>query len=175
MILGPSSLNRERIHLNSSVPGAELPSTTTLCCFARFILVTQQGCSYWPSLPPSLRLWFSAQGPWHGICTYLGRAGWMASLTQWTWVWASCKDGEGQGNLACCSPLGCKKSDTTERLNNNKDVELVCVFSHSVVSSSFETPWSLAYIHIMRDCTKNGRFLNPGKSPQSQSSVNFQS
>ena len=21
-------------------------------------------------------------------------------------------DGEGQGDLACCSPLGCKKSDT---------------------------------------------------------------
>ena len=26
-------------------------------------------------------------------------------------------DGEGQGNLACCSPWGCKESDTTERLN----------------------------------------------------------
>ena len=29
-------------------------------------------------------------------------------------------DGEGQGNLACCSPWGCKKLDTTERPNNNK-------------------------------------------------------
>ena len=28
--------------------------------------------------------------------------------------------GEGQGNLACCSPWDCKESDTTERLNNNK-------------------------------------------------------
>ena len=28
-------------------------------------------------------------------------------------------DGEGQGSLACCSPWGCKESDTTERLNNN--------------------------------------------------------
>ena len=26
-------------------------------------------------------------------------------------------DGEGQGNLACCSPWGHKESDTTERLN----------------------------------------------------------
>ena len=25
---------------------------------------------------------------------------------------------EGQGNLACCSPWGCKESDTTEWLNN---------------------------------------------------------
>ena len=29
------------------------------------------------------------------------------------------EDSEGQGNLACCSPQGCKESDTTERLNNN--------------------------------------------------------
>ena len=28
-------------------------------------------------------------------------------------------DGEGQGILACCSPWGCKESDTTEQLNNN--------------------------------------------------------
>ena len=27
-------------------------------------------------------------------------------------------DTEGQGGLACCSPLGCKVSDTSERLNN---------------------------------------------------------
>ena len=29
-------------------------------------------------------------------------------------------DGEGQRNLACCSPWGHKELDTTERLNNNK-------------------------------------------------------
>ena len=29
-------------------------------------------------------------------------------------------DGEGQGSLACCSPWGCKESDITEQLNNNK-------------------------------------------------------
>ena len=28
-------------------------------------------------------------------------------------------DGEGQGSLVCCSPWGCKESDTTEGLNNN--------------------------------------------------------
>ena len=30
-------------------------------------------------------------------------------------------DSEGQGNLACCSPWGCKESDTTEQLNNCED------------------------------------------------------
>ena len=29
-------------------------------------------------------------------------------------------DSEGQGSLGCCSQWGCKKSDTTERLNNNR-------------------------------------------------------
>ena len=31
--------------------------------------------------------------------------------------------GGGQGSLACCSPRGCKESDTSEQLNN--------LFSHS--------------------------------------------
>ena len=29
-------------------------------------------------------------------------------------------DGEGQGSLACCNPWGCKESDMTKQLNNNK-------------------------------------------------------
>ena len=33
--------------------------------------------------------------------------------------------GDGQGNLACCSPWGHKESDTTERLNNNKDLTVL--------------------------------------------------
>jgi len=32
-------------------------------------------------------------------------------------------DGEGQGDLACCSPWGLKESDTTERLNDNKAIK----------------------------------------------------
>ena len=44
---------------------------------------------------------------------------WMASPTQWTWVWASSRDGEGQGSLACCSPWDHKELYMTERLNNN--------------------------------------------------------
>ena len=30
-------------------------------------------------------------------------------------------DGEGQGNLACCSPWGCKELEMPERLNNNNN------------------------------------------------------
>ena len=46
-----------------------------------------------------------------------GWDGWMASLTRWTWVWVNSGTSDGQGGLACCSPWGCKESDTTERLN----------------------------------------------------------
>ena len=31
-------------------------------------------------------------------------------------------DGDEQGNLACCSPWGCKESDTIEQMKNNKVV-----------------------------------------------------
>ena len=31
-----------------------------------------------------------------------GWDGWMASLTQWTWVWEN-RDSDGQRNLVCCS------------------------------------------------------------------------
>ena len=46
-----------------------------------------------------------------------GWDGWMDSLTQWTWVWASSGRRWWTGKLECCSPFGHKKSDTTERLN----------------------------------------------------------
>ena len=46
-----------------------------------------------------------------------GWDGWMASLTRWTWVWATPGVGDGQESLVCCSPWGRKELDTTERLN----------------------------------------------------------
>ena len=44
-----------------------------------------------------------------------GWDGWMASLTQWTWVWVN-SGSDGQG-MACCSPWGHKELDMTEQLN----------------------------------------------------------
>ena len=35
-------------------------------------------------------------------------------------------DGEGQRNLACCSPWGRKESDTIEQLNNNNIRKMKC-------------------------------------------------
>ena len=47
-------------------------------------------------------------------------------------------DSEGQGNLACCSPWGCKVLDTTERLNN-KDLDLALPKLSPKESSAFLT------------------------------------
>ena len=59
-------------------------------------------------------------------------ATWCEELTHWKrlWCWERLTHqlnghgfgwtqgvGDGQGGLACCSPWGCKDSDTTERLN----------------------------------------------------------
>ena len=40
-------------------------------------------------------------------------------------------DGEGQGNLVCCSSLGHKESDMTERLNDSKN----SAFQHKLFST----------------------------------------
>ena len=53
------------------------------------------------------------------------RDGWMASLTQWTWIWANPGDSEGQGSLACYSPWSRKESDTTEWLSNHNNCYLM--------------------------------------------------
>ena len=39
-----------------------------------------------------------------------GWESWLASLTQWIWIWASFGR---QWSLACCSPWGCKEMDIT--------------------------------------------------------------
>ena len=46
-----------------------------------------------------------------------GWNGWMASLTQRTWVWVNSGSWCRQGGLACCSSWGRKESDMTEWLN----------------------------------------------------------
>ena len=42
---------------------------------------------------------------------------WMASSTQWTWVWVNSQIFDGQGGPVCCSSWGHKESYTTEWLN----------------------------------------------------------
>ena len=46
-----------------------------------------------------------------------GWDGWMASPTQWTWVWVNSRSWWWTGRSACCSPWGRKELDMTEQLN----------------------------------------------------------
>ena len=49
-----------------------------------------------------------------------GRDGWMASPTQWTWVWADSRSWWWTRKSGVVNGVACKESDTTERLNNNE-------------------------------------------------------
>ena len=46
-----------------------------------------------------------------------GWDGWMASPTQWTWVWVNSGSWWWTGGLVSCNSWGHKESDTTEWLN----------------------------------------------------------
>ena len=68
--------------------------------------------------PPDAKSWFIGKKPWCLERLKTGKGddrvwdGWMASLTQWTRIWASSGgDGEGQESLGCCNPLGRRESD----------------------------------------------------------------
>ena len=50
-----------------------------------------------------------------------GRGGWMASETQWTWVWASYRKWWRTWKPGVRQSMGCKESDMSEQLNNNND------------------------------------------------------
>ena len=42
-------------------------------------------------------------------------------------------NGEGQGSLACCSSWGCKESDTSKQLNNNKVWESYILYESNCI------------------------------------------
>ena len=46
-----------------------------------------------------------------------GWGGWMASPSQWTWVWVTPGVGDRLAGLMCCNSWGHKESNTTEWLN----------------------------------------------------------
>ena len=68
--------------------------------------------------------------------------GWMASLTQWTRVWAN-SGSDWQRSLARCNPWGHKESDTTERLNNNGAVRIFLSTERDVQSG--ERSWLMVH------------------------------
>ena len=72
-----------------------------------------------------------------------GWHGWMASPTQWTWVWESSRVGDRQGSLVCCSPWGHKESDMTEQLNWT-ELNWVGVIIYFVREGSSKLQWDIS-------------------------------
>ena len=78
-------------------------------------------------LPPDMKRWLIRKDPDAGKYSRQEEKGWQK--TRWldgitdsmdlslSKLW----DGEGQGSLVYCSPLGCKESDMTEWLNSNSN------------------------------------------------------
>ena len=86
--------------------------------------------------PPDAKSWITGKDlthwkrPWcwerlrvRGEVGDRGWDSWIASQTQQTWVWAIPGDSGGQGSLACCTLLGHKESNRTERQNNDKGTQ----------------------------------------------------
>ena len=63
------------------------------------------------------RLWYCKRLKARGEEDGRGWEGWVASLTQWTWVWAGSRSWWWTGKLACCSSWGRQESNMTEWLN----------------------------------------------------------
>ena len=62
-----------------------------------------------------------------------GWDGWMASPTQWTWVWVNSGSWWWTGRPGMLQFMGFKESDTTERLNNHKE-EIMSVVGMALLS-----------------------------------------
>ena len=63
--------------------------------------------------------------------------------------------GDGQGSLACCSPWGCKESDTTERLNWTEKENFKIFF---LIPKLYEPINHMAFLHSISYLIKKKRF-----------------
>ena len=70
-----------------------------------------------------------------------GWDGWMASSTQWTWVWVNSGSWWWTGRPGCCNSWGRKESDMTERLNwTELNCSLQVLNSYLYLNAFFQRP-----------------------------------
>ena len=60
-------------------------------------------------------------------------------------------DGQGQGGLACCSPWGCKESDTTGQLNNSNKKKILITTVLQLYCSEIKTDNQMATVSVGTD------------------------
>ena len=116
--------------------------------------------------PPDGKNWLTGKRPWcwerlkvGGEGDNSGWDGWMASLTQWTWVWVDLAVGDGQGGLVSCGSWGHKELDMTEWLNWTEglkfiisiyNIQLFLHVSYKNYLVSIELLWYLCWRSIDR-------------------------
>ena len=93
--------------------------------------------------PPDAKSWLIRKNPDAGEDWRQEKKGMtedeMVGCYHWLsrWVWANSRRQWRTESLVCCSLWGCKESDTTEWLSNNKNAQLVNVFKLSLKVLSF--------------------------------------
>ena len=109
--------------------------------------------------PPDAKNWLIGKNPDNGKDWRQekkddrGWDGWMAPLTQWTWVWEAPGVGDGQGSLACYRPSENKELDITEQLNwLNWFGYFMGLLSTQIMLISFSLPKSV-FIIVPRNQT----------------------
>ena len=73
--------------------------------------------TWWEELTPWKRPWCWERLKAGGEGDTRGWDGWMASPTQWTWVWVNSGNWWWTRRPGMLHPQGCKESDMTKRLN----------------------------------------------------------
>ena len=85
-----------------------------------------------------------------------GWDGWMASPTQWTWIWANSRRQWRKGSLACCSPRGLRvghdwaatpSSESTHAVANSRISFILMTTLLLHTGSSWLHVRSLAEVH----------------------------
>ena len=93
-----------------------------------------------------------------------GWKGWMASSTQWTWVWVDSGSWWWTGRPGVLRFMGSKESDTTEQLNWTQ--------SKSLAQSEAEADIFLVFLCFFNDPADVGNSIS-GSSAFSKSSLNI--
>ena len=90
-----------------------------------------------------------------------GWDGWMASPTQWTWVWVNSGSWWWTGRPGMLQSWGCKELDTTEQLNWTDKKFLLVHLCFILVNRNFNcmkpVMWDLAYA-VLKDCISKKKF-----------------
>ena len=100
--------------------------------------------------PPDLKNWLIGKDPgcWEGLkaggeADDIGWDGWMASPTQWTWVWTSAGSWWWTWEPGVLQSMDGRESDTTEQLNRTELSWVMCAQLFSCVQLCDHMDWTL--------------------------------